>query len=80
MTMQQLAERIDLDRVEAEAQRISIGRGLLTLIAGMFYVLGWLAGKVVLGVAATVTWSIAAAKIGWQDARRPTRARRVGAA
>lgn len=75
----QLAERIDTDRIAAEASRIDIGRGLLTLIAGLFYVLGWTAAMIVIGAGATVTWSIAAARIGWRDAHRP-RAGRIGAA
>lgn len=73
----QLAERIDLDRVEAEAQRIDIGRGVLTLIAGLFYVLGWTLAKLVMGVATVITWSWAAARIGWQDAHGPVRTRRA---
>ena len=76
MTMQQIAERVDLERVEAEARRIDIGRGLLTLVAALFYVLGWTAGRIVIGIATVLTWSIAAAKVGWQDAHRPARTRR----
>jgi hypothetical protein len=58
------------ERVSAEAREIHPGRILLTMVAAFFYALGWSLGKLVNGVLLTVTWSMAAAKVGWQDARR----------
>ncbi len=79
--MASLADRIDIERIDAEARRIDIGRGVLTLIAALFYALGWLLGKAVLVTVTAVAWSIAAARIGWQDAHKPgMRPRRVGPA
>lgn len=40
---------------------------LLTLVAGVLFALGWLAGK----VAGVVLWCWSALAIGWDAARRP---------
>ncbi|MGH9250131.1 MAG: hypothetical protein ACRD0W_11510 [Acidimicrobiales bacterium] len=63
--MATVLERIPVDRINAEARDVQVGRSLLTLIAGFFYLLGWLAGKLVVGVA----WCFAAVRVGWREAR-----------
>lgn len=60
-----LLDRVPLERVEAEARQVHLGRLLLTLLVGAFYALGWLAGKAVSGVG--FAW--AAVKVGYADAR-----------
>jgi hypothetical protein len=68
--MATVLERVPVDRINAEAQEIHVGRMLLALLAGFFYVFGWLAGKLVGGVA----WCAAAVKVGWQESRpKPVR-------
>jgi hypothetical protein len=62
-----LLGRVPLDRVQAEARQVNLGRALLTLLVGVFWLLGWLAGKATL--AAGFAW--AAVKIGFTDARTP---------
>ena len=63
-----MLERIDLDRISREAHQIDIGRMLLTLLAGIFWLIGWSVAKVCILLVAIVTYSIAAMKVGWQDA------------
>jgi hypothetical protein len=63
--MATVLERVPVDRISAEARQVQLGRTLLTLLAGFFYVLGWLAGKAIGGLA----WCAAAVKVGWQEAR-----------
>lgn len=75
-----MLERLDLERVTDEAQRVDIGRGLLTLLIGFFWVLGWLAAKAVIVVATVVSFAVAAMKVGWQDAHRSSAVRRRAAA
>lgn len=58
---------LPLDRIEAEARQVHLGRALLTFLVGIFWALGWLAGKVSLAVRVAV----AATREGWRDARRP---------
>ncbi|HEV8652562.1 MAG TPA: hypothetical protein VG276_25055 [Actinomycetes bacterium] len=60
-----ILDRVPLDRVSAEAREVHLGRALLTLLVGVFWLTGWLAGKATLAVG--FAW--AAAKVGYQDAR-----------
>lgn len=69
--MASVLERIPVDRITSEAREMQLGRTLVTLLAGVFYVLGWLAAKAVGAVWGAVSWCVAATKVGWMDARRP---------
>jgi hypothetical protein len=62
-----LLDRVPRDRIEAEARQVRLGRALLTLLVGVFWLVGWLAGKATLGVA--FVW--AATKVGYVEARKP---------
>jgi hypothetical protein len=75
-----LNELVELDRIAVEAHRIDLGRTALTLLAGLFWLIGFVVGKLVIGVVAAVTYSMAAVKVGWQDAHRQTTRRGVGPA
>lgn len=76
-----MLERIDVARISDEAHQIDIGRTLLTLLMGFFWLLGWLVGKLAIGIGAAITYPIAAARVGWRDAHQPSvRTRRRGAA
>jgi hypothetical protein len=59
-----ILDRVPVDQIRAEARQVHLGRTLLTLIVGVFWLLGWLAGKVSLGIG--FCW--AAVKIGWKEA------------
>lgn len=59
-------------RVAAKAAEVQPARGLLTVLAFPFYVLGLLVGLVI----AFVLWAYAAAAVGVADVRE--RSRRVG--
>lgn len=71
----QLLDRVPVERIQAEAREVRIGRLLLNLLLGVFWLLGWLAGMAAVGV----SFAYASAKTGWQDAHaqagRPPRAR-----
>lgn len=56
-----------LDQVPA--RRLDVGRALLTALAAVLYLLGWLPSKVGVVVSAAVAWCVAAVKVGWADAR-----------
>lgn len=62
-----LLDRVPVDEISAEADRIHLGRLVLTLLIGVFYALGWLVGKASIGVA--FAW--AGVKVGWTEARKP---------
>jgi hypothetical protein len=60
-----LLDRVPLERIEIEARQVHLGRVLLTVLVGIFWALGWLAGKMTLGIG----FAYAAAKVGFQEAR-----------
>lgn len=59
-----LLDRVPVDRISAEARQVDLGRLSLTLLVGVFWALGWLAGMAAVGV----SFAYASAKTGWQDA------------
>lgn len=60
-------------RISAQAEAMKPGRALLTLIAGLFFALGWLVAKTFGVLWLVVAWSAAAVKVGWQEGRQPRR-------
>lgn len=52
-------------RIAEKAHELRVGAFLLGLLVAPFYVLGWLGGKGLLGLA----YLGAAVKVGWSDAR-----------
>lgn len=62
-----------VERVESEARQIRPGRTVLTVIAAVLYAVGWLIGQVFRAVWLVVSWSLAAAKVGFREARTPRR-------
>lgn len=71
-------DRVPVDRITAEARDIRLGRALLTLLAGVFYVIGWIAAKVVGVVWFAVAWAGTAVKVGWAEARASSGLSREG--
>lgn len=63
---------LTLDRITAEARRIHLGRLLLTLLAAVLYGAGWGTRTVLGAVWFSVTWCVAAVKVGWIEAGRGT--------
>lgn len=72
-----LLERVPVDRIEAEAKPVDLGRLLMVLIVGLFYLLGFVARKTVVVAGVGLGWMLAAAKTGWQDAAVPPAERRA---
>jgi hypothetical protein len=48
---------------------------MLTLLAGVFWLVGWTTGKTLGGIWLALTWAATAVRVGWSDARPtpPTR-------
>lgn len=55
-----------LARIDAQAREIRFWRTVATLVAGLFYAVGWSAAKAWFGVG----WCTAAVKVGWQEGRK----------
>ncbi|MBX6382174.1 MAG: hypothetical protein IRZ07_04240 [Microbispora sp.] len=62
-----MANVIPVDRIDAEARKLDPARVLLTVLAVIPFVLGWLLGKAWLVVA----WLWTAAVVGWREACKP---------
>lgn len=60
-----LLDRVPIDQIETEATQIQPGRALRTLLIGLFYAVGWTAGKVSVGG----RLAMAGIRRGWKDAR-----------
>ncbi len=71
-----LLERVPIERIEQQARPVDLGRLLVVLVVGFFYLLGFAARKVVLVLGVTLGWVIAATRTGWQDAAVPAKERR----
>lgn len=63
--MATVLERVPVDQITAEAREVSFGRTALTVLAAVFYGIGWAFGKVWLGFA----WAAVAVRTGWREAR-----------
>jgi hypothetical protein len=60
-----------VERVDAETRRIDIARVVLLPVAGVLWLLGFVAGR----IWSAVLWAVAALEIGWTDARTKPRRR-----
>lgn len=54
-------------RVSAQTPDVHIGRLLATVLAALFYGLGWIAAKTVRVVVFALTWSFTAVRLGWRE-------------
>jgi hypothetical protein len=60
-----LLDRVPTEEIRAEADQIRLGRLLLTVLVGFFFLIGWTAGKASLGT----RFALAAVRRGWKEAR-----------
>lgn len=56
-------------RISSTARELQLGRLMLTALAAVLYGAGWSVAQVVTGVLYSITWCIAAVRVGWDDAR-----------
>lgn len=71
-----LLERVPVQRIQEQAQPVHVGRLLMILIVGTFYLLGFVARKCSIVLSVSFGWMLAAVKTGWQDAGVPAGERR----
>jgi hypothetical protein len=58
-------DRVPVDAITEQAQQVRFGHTLLTIVAAVFFGIGWLAAKSWL----TVAWCAVAIREGWRDGR-----------
>src|SRR6266536_1374618 len=59
-------DRVPVDEISERTRQIHLGRLLLSLIAGFFYVLGWFVGSFF----TAFVWCAVAVKVGFVEARK----------
>ena len=67
--------RVPVDQIGAQARQARPGLAVLTVIAAVFFGLGWCAAKAVLAVA----WCAVAVREGWREGRKAQRVSRGAA-
>ncbi len=71
-----LLERVPIERIEQQAKPVDLGRVLMVLVVGVFYLLGFVVRKTALMLGVLLGWAVAAVMEGWQDAGKPAEERR----
>lgn len=61
-----MLDRVPVDDITERARQVDFSRVLLTLLALIPFLVGWLAGSLFMAVA----WTGAAVKAGWMQARQ----------
>ena len=61
--MTAITDRLPIEQLTAEARQVRVSRVLLTLFLGVFWGIGWLIGRVCLGL--VMAW--VSARRGWRD-------------
>jgi hypothetical protein len=64
-----MLDRVPVQRITTEAREIHFRRTALTLLAGLFWLLGWSVGKAFTAVWLALAFVAVAVRIGWSDAR-----------
>jgi hypothetical protein len=57
-----IAERVPLDQITRQARDVRFGRVLLTVLAAVFFGIGWAVGRFFYALA----WCAVAVRVGWQ--------------
>lgn len=64
-------DTVVLDRITTQAREIRFSRVLLTVLASMFYALGWVTARGFGVIWLAMTWTAVAVKVGWTEGRKP---------
>lgn len=64
-----------LERIRTGAREVDPVKVMLTIVAAIPYALGWIAAKVCLAAWRVLSWMATAARVGWQEARKPKAAK-----
>jgi hypothetical protein len=67
-----LMDTVPVERINAEARDVQFGRTVLTIIAALFFAIGWIAARTLGVLWLALAWSATAIKVGWQAGRAPT--------
>ena len=68
-TIDTLLDRVPVGRINEQARQVHFRRTVATILAGVLWMVGWLAGKTLGLVWLALAWVATAVRIGWTDAR-----------
>ncbi len=75
--MTSVLDRVPVASITAQARQVHAGRTLLTLLAGAFFLAGWVAFRVAALAWLALAWCAVATREGWREARKAEAARKV---
>lgn len=75
--MTTILDRVPVERITAQAREVHAGKTLMTLVAGLFFVIGWVAFRVVAVVWLAMVWCAVATREGWRESRKAEARRKV---
>lgn len=69
-------DNVPVDRIGDGARKTDYRKVFLTILAGIFYITGWVPGRLWLGVRIVTTWAAhtwvgTAIRVGWSDGFKP---------
>ena len=68
-TFDTMLDRVPLDQITSEAREVHFTRTVLTVLAGLFWLLGFGVAKVFGALWFAGAWVATAVRLGWSDAR-----------
>jgi hypothetical protein len=68
-------DRVPVDRINRQAAGVRTGHTLLSVVAGLFFAVGWLAGRIL----PCLMWCGFAVREGFRDAHGPSKKMRIAA-
>ena len=72
-------DRVPVDDIAAQVREAKPGRVALTVVAGFFFCLGWVAAKVFAVAWLAASWSFVAVREGWRASHGPSRGQQLAA-
>lgn len=64
-----LLDRMPVERITAQARDVRVGPVVLSIVASVFFAIGWLAFKVCALAWLAVVWCAVATREGWREAQ-----------
>jgi len=75
--MTSVLDRVPVAALTAPARQVHAGRTLLSLLAGAFFLAGWVAFRVAALAWLALAWCAVATREGWREAKKQKRPNRA---
>lgn len=61
------ADRVPVQEISERARKVSFGRTVLTVLAGLLFGLGWVVARMFRVAWTAAVWCAVAVQVGWRD-------------